>query len=69
MKDTQTQNYLDIEQSFSNRLAVLEEKCRQLFGMQVNKISYDHFSAIQGLTVLTPAGAKSETFRDLSTNS
>jgi hypothetical protein len=44
-----------IEQSFSNRLAELEEKCRQLFGMPVNRTSYDlsvRFKALPMIPVI-----------------
>ena len=44
-----------IEQLFSNRLAELEEKCRQLFGIKVNKSSYDlsfRFKALPKVPVI-----------------
>lgn len=44
-----------IEQSFSNRLTELEEKCRQLFGMPVHKTAYDlsvRFNALPKIPVI-----------------
>jgi hypothetical protein len=44
-----------IEQTYSNRLVDLEKKCRQLFGIKVNKPSYDlsfRFKALPKIPVI-----------------